>query len=87
MTIGRRRWNRLHPAPPPTPEGMVYAKYNGRLQLVPAAALQQACRQSIGHLDELDPVSRRVAYETGDVPEKAKARANVGLAPLGIRRL
>lgn len=89
--IGRRRWQRKFPAPPPTPEGYVWATRVDRwgqkkTELVPAAELQAYCQKQIGHLDELDAAARKAAHETGAVPEKQKAADNVFLKGFGIGR-
>lgn len=95
--VSRRRFLAKYPAPPPTPDGYVWATkvrygFDGvtvigkRTVLVKAEELQAACKQELGHLDELDPAARKTAYETGKVPEKQVARDNVRLARLGFGR-
>jgi len=68
MTLRQRQWLRKNPAPSPTPEGFVYAKFFGKLQLVKADELQAACKRSIGMLDDLPEQIRQRAKETGEVP-------------------
>lgn len=59
----RRRGRKFYPAPPPTPEGMVYARLNGQLVLVDAARFQRAVIANMeGHDDKPDWVRWR-AYE------------------------
>lgn len=90
-SIRQRRWDRKHPAPPPTPDGMVYVTRWGRTELVPADEFQRACKNSIGILDELPEQARRAAKETGVVPDNAvdaefKSRENKRTAKLGFGR-
>lgn len=77
MSIRRRRWERKYPAPPPTPEGYVWATRWGRTELVKTEDLQKFCQKSIGHLDELPEPARLKAKETGEVPDLAEAKQKV----------
>jgi hypothetical protein len=67
--MNRRRWLRKWPAPPPTPEGMVYAKRWGTLQLVPADEFRRVCAKQFEIVDQLTPEQRKRVHETGKVPE------------------
>lgn len=84
----RRRtfFDRKFPAPPPTPDGMVWAKYRGELQLVPIDKLQAACRANMDEYDRAPKETRFQVAETGNqglktqLPEPNPVLRSVGIA-------
>lgn len=74
LSVRQRRWLRKNPAPPPTPEGMVYATRWGRTELVPAKRLQRACKAEYRQFDELPEAVRLRVKETGQMPNDEEIR-------------
>lgn len=97
MTINRRRWLKKNPAPPPTPEGMVWAtrvtfdRYgyplSKRTELVPAEEFKNYVKQDMDRLDQLTPQERARVYDskTGDLPEYTSLSIGTTGFSLGVR--
>jgi hypothetical protein len=91
-TLRDRRLDRKHPAPPPTPEGFVYAKrpYSG-LVLVKADELHEFAKADMDLFDNLPPELRKEYRERAtNIPvnpeDMERAEQNRELAAFGIGR-
>jgi hypothetical protein len=81
-TIRRRRWERKNPAPPPTPEGYVWATRWGKTTLVKIEEFQKVCQNEIEKVDRLPPEYRRRVHETGIIPDVQQIEQDTRDAPM-----
>lgn len=93
MKRRRRNAHWKHGTPPPTPEGMVYARRpGGWLELVPESELRNFVKKEMDAFDELPEAARAALRESlteksaRDVKVQEKAAQNVKTQHLGFGR-